>query len=132
MAQTPSTTPLILKVKDNEYTIDRITVGNLMHIEIAKATISRNQYGNILQLRTNWSIYTLDNIDMFAHLTVFCSKLIEDFEVDSWEGLDPFDLQQLKKAYAEQFVPWFKTFSDLLNKVPETKEDEKEGQKSSS
>ncbi len=124
MANTPSTTPLAFKVKENTYNVSKITVGDLMKIEIAKAEISGGQYGKILANRTVWSEYTLDNIDMFAHISIFFPDLIEDLNVKSWEELDPFDLKQLTEQYQKQFRPWFSNFAELLRK-PIVDEDDK-------
>jgi len=111
---TPSTTPLTINVKGNNYTVERITVGNLMDIEIIKAQLCKGQYGSILSNRTQWSEYTLDNVDMFAHLMSFFPTLITALKVESWEQLDPFDVEELKKIYQEEFVVWFKNFSQVL------------------
>ena len=124
MATTPSTTPLAFKVKGNNYTVKKITVGNLMNIEIVKSRISKNQYGSILANRTQWSEYTLDNIDMFSHLMVFFPSLITDLAVESWEDLDPFDLKELTKNYQAQFLPWFSSFTELLTKKEEDEKDD--------
>jgi hypothetical protein len=112
--------PLVFKVKANTYTVQRITSGNLMRIEIAKAQLTNNQYGNILANRTVWSEHVLDMVDMFAHLIVFFPKLVEDLKVDTWEELDPFDLEELSKTYKEQFVPWFVDFTEILRKAKST------------
>jgi len=116
MIKTPSVAPLTFKVKGNDYSVSRITIGNLMKIEIAKAELAGGKYGQILANKTTWSEYTLDNIDMFAHLYVFFPSLITDLKVDSWEDLDPFDLKELKDQYRDQFTPWFSTFVELLRK----------------
>lgn len=123
---TPSTTPLAFKVKDRTYTIDKITIGNLMKIEMLKSQLCNGQYGNILANRTVWAEYTLDNVDMFAHLMVFFPKLISDLKVDTWESLDPFDLKELHNQYKIQFTPWFANFSQLLRK--ESNDQEEDGE----
>ena len=116
--------PLTFTVKENSYIVSRITVGHLMKIEIAKSQISNNQYGSILANRTQWSEYTLDNIDMFAHLMVFFPKLIADMNVETWEDLDPFDLKELATEYKEQFLPWFNDFTEILRKAKEDPTDD--------
>jgi len=118
-------TKLVFKVKDNKYTVDRVTSGNLMRVEIAKANISNNQYGSILANKTVWSEYVLDNIDMFSHLMVFFPNLITDLKVDSWENLDPFDLEELSTQYKKQFVPWFTDFTEALRKAQSASKDGK-------
>lgn len=109
--------PLNFKVKDNEYPIKTPNVGQLWDIEEMKAVLSNGQYGAVLASNTVWSVYNLDNIDMFAHLTVLCPGLITDMKVKSWKELDPFDLEELRKAYKEQFNPWFDAFTKMLRAV---------------
>lgn len=121
--ESPSTTKLVFKVKGNSYEAKRITVGHLMRVEIAKSDLTGGKYGMILANRTTWSEYTLDNVDMFAHLLVFFPNLTKDLNVNSWEELDPFDLKELRKEYGAQFVPWFTNFTKLLKETEESDEE---------
>ena len=84
--------PFVFKVKENEYSIKTPTVEQLWTIEEMKATLTNGKYGSVMATHTYWSEYNLDNIDMFAYLTVLCPNLIKDLEVESWTELNPFDL----------------------------------------
>lgn len=114
--------PLILKVVNNEYKISIPTIGQLWDIEEAKAILSNGRYGAVMSNRTTWAEYNLDNIDMVAHLSIMCPLLMKDLKVE-WKDLDPFDFEELRTVYKEQFIPWFSRFTELLRKV---KKDESE------
>lgn len=109
--------PLKFTVKDNVYQIKSPTVGQLWQIEEMKAKLSNGQYGSVLRNRTFWSEYNLDNIDMFAYISVLVPQLIKDLKADDWTQLDPFDVSELKAAYKKQFLPWFNAFQKALKQV---------------
>lgn len=109
--------PLELKVKENVYHVKTPTAGQLWDVEETKAILTNGRYGDVLNNRTVWAEYNLDNIDMFAYLSVLVPDLIKDLAVNSWRDLDPFDLAELKKAYKQQFVPWFEQFTKMLRNV---------------
>jgi len=115
-------TPLQLTIKDNTYHVKTPTAGQLWDVEEMKAVLANGRYGDVLNNRTVWAEYNLDNIDMFAYLSILVPQLMKDLAVNSWRELDPFDLAELKKAYKQQFVPWFEQFTKALRDV-ETKDE---------
>lgn len=119
--------PLSLKFKKQIYTANTPTVGDLWDVEVAKTVLSNGRYGAVMSNKTVWSENALDNIDMFAYLSVFLPKLIEDLKIDSWKELGVFDLEEIRKVYVAEFLPWFNKFDSMLKKAREGKnEDVKE------
>jgi isopentenyldiphosphate isomerase len=108
---------LTFNVKGNQYNIKTPTSGQLWDVEEMKALLTNGQYGNVLNHRTYWSEYNLDNVDMFAYISVLCPQVIKDLEVETWKDLDPFDLAELKNAYKKQFLPWYNEFTKMLKSV---------------
>lgn len=48
-----------------------------------------------------------------------------DLKVEQWGDLDPFDLEELRKQYKDQFVPWFSAFTQAL-KIAQNPKEEKD------
>ena len=124
---------LIFKVKLREkeliYNILIPTAGQAIRIENAKAIYSYNNYSGIMSQKTVGANYALDIVDMNAYISILCPKLIEDLEIDGKNllDLDVFDLQTIKKAYMDQFVPWVNEWqSALMNLNIDQDKDEKE------
>lgn len=102
---------------ENVYNLSIPNTGKLREIERLKSIMTGGQYGSIIGNRTLDAKEALDNVDMMANLTVICPDLIKHLKVNSWDELDPFDFKELKKAYDEQFVPWYAAFKAALRSV---------------
>lgn len=113
---------VVIGDKTMNYDIEIPRNEGLMDIEIAKSTLAKGKYGEINSNRTIQSNQALDRIDMEAHLTICCPKLIEDLKAPIGK-LDPFDLVPLQKAYEEQFLPWWSEWNIALNKIKVVKEE---------
>jgi len=108
-----------------EYKVNIPTVGELVHIEHLKAIYAESNYRGIASSNTIGGNYALDLVDMNAYLTTLVPDLIKDLKSDDLFKLDIFDVQDLKKAYEESFIPWVNEWQTALRKIKEGKKEEK-------
>lgn len=105
---------IVFEVKGKEYVIKFPNLGQLWDVEKYKSIFSDGHYGSVLNNRTNWAYYNLDNIDMFAYLTALCPELMKDLNFKGWKYMDPIDALELSKAYKDQLLPWISEISGFL------------------
>jgi len=102
-------------VKGNSYMIEFPTVGKFQQIETMKQISSRGMYSSFISTSTLSSNEALTMIDVEAYLTVLAPKLLKDLKCDSFNELGIEDYLELKKAFQEQFIPWWNAILDLIS-----------------
>lgn len=118
---------LNFEFKGKVYTIEYPNVGKYRQIEILKQSISMGQYGNLFRTMTRQSEESLDMVDMEAYFSTLCPKMLRDLKIDTFNELSLIDCKILKKAYQEQFVPWWNEIEEMLRPEPKkVKEDEEQ------
>lgn len=106
---------IVFAVKGNNYTIKFPNVGQFQSIESIKQVLSRGMYLALVQTNTISANNALDMIDIEAYLSVLCPELIKDLKCDKFSDLGLEDYMELKKAYDEQFVPWWNEILKLIS-----------------
>jgi len=106
---------LIFKVKGKEYPINFPTVGQYYDIEASKQILGKGFYNSIIQSNLVSASYAADMIDIESFLSVLCPQLMDDLKCKSFKDLGIKDYLELKKAYEEQFVPWWNDVMKLFN-----------------
>jgi hypothetical protein len=117
---------LILKLKENSYSVSFPTQGKFLDIENLKMMLSNGMYGSLQSARTTDSEFALDLIDAEAYFTVLVGKpLFDDLKVKTFRDLDLIDAIEVRNAFTEQMLPfingWRETIKDMTNKKEETK-----------
>ena len=105
---------IVLKIDDNEYSINFPTVGDLIDIEILKSHYSKGKYLSMLGTRTVTSNFALDMIDAVSHFSVLIPSLKEDLKVKSLMDLSIPDSKELVDVYRKEFTPWFNGWLEIL------------------
>lgn len=116
---------LTISVKGNSYTICFPTVGQIIDIESAKASLSKGQYRNMVSSMTTSALLALDNIDMVATFSVLLPKLIADLKVETIFSLDLASSKELCDIYKKQYAPWYNKWIEVLSGKEEAQKDEK-------
>lgn len=99
---------LIFKVKGNSYNIKFPNVGDFRKIESLKQVLSNGMYSTLLATQTNLASRALDIVDIEATFTILCPDFLEkELESESFDKLGMKDFNELRKAYSDQFVPWW-------------------------
>ena len=106
---------LVFNVKGNSYNIEFPTVGQFQTIESLKQVLSKGMYSSLIQTNTVSSNQALDMIDIESYLSVLCPDLIKSLKCDSFSNLGVIDYLELKKAYDEQFVPWWNGLMSIIS-----------------
>ena len=106
---------LELKVKGNTYTIEFPNIGKFQNVESTKQVLSKGMYSSLLSTGTISSVEALDMIDIESYFSILVPSLIKDLKCNTFSELDLEDYIELKKAYLEQFVPWWNDIMGLLN-----------------
>lgn len=109
------------QVKNQEYTMEIPTAGQLIQIERQKSVLTGGNYGGIMANRTVGSEHALDIVDMTAYLSVLCPDLFASLKVDSLMDLDIFDMKQLHEVWTEDCVPWINEWQEVLREKPKKK-----------
>lgn len=109
---------LNFEFKGKVYTIEYPNIGKYRQIDILKQSLSMGQYGNLFRTMTNTSEESLDSIDIESYMSVLCPKLIKELKIDSFDNLPITTYKELKKAYKEQFVPWWNDIEEMLRPEP--------------
>ena len=104
---------------DNTYIIKLPTVGQYSDIEATKQILGKGFYNGIVSTNTMASVNAADMIDVEAHLTVLCPEFIKDLKVKSFRDLGLADFKNIRDAYIEQFIPWWKEIIDILRDIQE-------------
>lgn len=125
MQRTISFTVSTSKVKNQEYTMEIPTAGQLIAIERQKAVLTGGNYGSIMANRTIGSEHALDIVDMTAYLSVLCPKLFSELKVDSLMDLDIFDMKQLQDSWNDTCIPWINDWQAVLREKPDKKKSKK-------
>jgi len=105
---------LVLQVRGNNYSIKFPNVGQLVDIETRKQQYSAGMYSSMVNNYTNTSLYALDVIDAQACFGVLAPDLLKDLKVKTLSQLDPVDFEDIRLAYRDQFLPWFKQWESVL------------------
>lgn len=106
---------ITFNVKGNSYQIEFPTVGKFQEIETMKQIVSKGMYSSLLSTGTLSSMEVLNMIDIESYLSVLTPKLIKDLKCESFSDLDIDDFLELKKAYQDQFIPWWNKILDKLS-----------------
>ena len=104
---------------DNNYTIKLPTVGQYSDIEATKQILGKGFYNNIVNTNTISSVNAADMIDIEANLTILCPEFIKDLKVKSFRELGLEDYKNIREAYVDQFVPWWKEAIGVLKDINE-------------
>lgn len=103
-----------LVIKGKEYVVKFPSIGQIRDIESKKAILSNGVYGSMVRSLTPQSEHALNIIDIEANFSVLIPKLSEDMKC-AYSELGFKDYLELKKAYVDQFLPWYKGWFDLFN-----------------
>lgn len=107
---------LKFKVAGKEYDVLFPKVGQIIDMDIQKSILSAGQYGNLMAMGLETSVFALDKIDIQAALQVLCPSFFKDMKVSNIDELSIEDFNDLRKAYRDQFVPWY---SDIIKLIKE-------------
>lgn len=114
---------LNFRVKGYEYSISIPTVGKYYDIEASKQILGKGFYNSIQESRMQTAANAAQMIDIEAELGILIPKMFKDLKVTSFKDLGVSDYLELKKAYDEQFVPWWNDVLIMFN-PPKKSEDE--------
>ena len=106
---------LIFEVLGNTYKIEFPTVGKFQTIESLKQVLSKGMYSSLMTTGTVSSVNALDMIDIESYLTVLAPEILKDLKCDRFSDLGIVDYMTLKKAYDEQFIPWWNDIMKLIS-----------------
>lgn len=98
---------LIFKVKGNDYTIQFPSVGKFRRIEALKQALSNGMYNALVKTNTESAQSAADMVDIESIITVTCPALLKDLKCESFEDLGMKDYSELRKAFEDQFMPWW-------------------------
>lgn len=107
---------LVIQVLGNSYTVKYPTVGQILDLESAKASLSKGQYGAMIDAQTLSSLNALGCIDIIAHFQILIPELILDLKVSRIQDLDPSDFMELVRVYKNDLMPWVKEWQDEFKK----------------
>jgi hypothetical protein len=107
---------ILLKIRDNTYTVAYPTVGQQIRIQALKQELTSGQYANMSAslLKIQWE--ALEKVDIIAFFTVLIPKLILDSKV-ALTDLAPEDFEDLAKVYKDKFLSWYNAWEDKFKKV---------------
>ena len=117
---------LNFEFKGKVYAIEYPNIGKYRKIDKLKQSLSIGQYGNLFRTMTKQSEESLDMIDIEAYMTILCPKLFKDLDIQSFDELNFLTYKVLKKAYKEQFIPWWNSIEEMLIPEPLNKEKDEE------
>jgi hypothetical protein len=105
---------LNFKVKGREYVIEIPTAGKYYDIEATKQILGKGFYNSIVGSPLQSASNAQEMIDIESNLSILSPKIVEDLKVP-FRDLGIADYLELKKAYDEQFVPWWESVLKLFN-----------------
>jgi len=99
-------------VKDKSYSVTYPTVGQFFEIEAQKSSLSKGQFGGMLDSGTVMAHNAIEIICIVAFLKVMCPKLLGTLNegVDRIEDIDLLDFKEIKDAYNSQIKPWYEAW----------------------
>jgi hypothetical protein len=105
---------LKFEVKGNTYTIKVPTPGTMIDVERRKMVLSSGYYNEMMRTSTISAQEALTVIDIQAHMSVQCPELMKDLKCEDITKLTPEDYQVMKKAYKDNFMPWWNAWLNLF------------------
>lgn len=105
---------ITFKVQKNEYTIKFPNVGQLIDIEIKKATYSSGQY-NTLSSGNGMAYYASLLIDTIATFEVLVPELVKNMTIKTIAELDLDQSSELLAVYKDVYVPWFSEWLTIIS-----------------
>jgi len=108
------TEQLNFRVKGKDYPIETPTVGKYVAIEATYQLLGKGYYNSLLESPMQSAENAVDMIHIEARVSILCPALLKDMKV-SINELGTADFMELKKAYDEQFRPWWNEFLTSVN-----------------
>lgn len=103
------------QILNNEYEVNFPNTGELFEIELLKASLSKGQYGSLIENGTSASRYSRYIIDMISVFTIIFPELKKDMKVKTISELEAIDSKILLKIYVKEVLPWFDSWMEVLN-----------------
>lgn len=110
---------LVIEIFGDKFELDitTLSVDDFLRIEALKQILSRNEY---YKLATTWlssAANAANIIDMISILRVMQPDIEKGLprQVNSFENLNFFDIQQLLIIYVKQVAPWFNGWMKFFN-----------------
>ena len=88
----------------------------MIQIEVMKHRLSGGLYSEMVFTSLVSSQNTINTIDMMAHMTVLCPRVIVDLKIDV-SKLDIIDSLPLLKVYMQKVHPWITEWQNFIQEV---------------
>jgi hypothetical protein len=103
-----------IKISGKDHIVTFPNVGQTIDIESLKSALTNGQYGDFVNMGTNYSNNALDLVDALATFSILIPELKEELNVKTYLEMDQFVAKKYVNAYKKQFFPWFKEINDEL------------------
>tara|TARA_R110000787_G_scaffold10111_17_gene34719 strand:- start:988 stop:1374 length:387 start_codon:yes stop_codon:yes gene_type:complete len=105
-----------IEISGKNYQLVRPNNGQLIQIEVMKHRLSGGLYSEMVFTSLVSSQNTINTIDMMAHMTVLCPRVIVDLKIDV-SKLDIIDSLPLLKVYMQKVHPWITEWQNFIQEV---------------
>jgi hypothetical protein len=109
----------LINYKENSYTINFPSVGQIQDIESFKISFSNGRYVDMASSGLRIHSLTLDITDAVSYFAILCPTMLKDLDIKNWRALDPFVAKELVSVYKKEFIPWFRPLLEDLYKYDE-------------
>lgn len=113
---------IIFKIKGFSYNMKFPNVGGYRQIQVNKQLLSNNTYKSLIETIHTGSQFAADMIDIESTLNVIApEQFFKDLNSKSISEMGLVDFNELRTAYIEQIVPWWKEIEKALSLIGDEK-----------
>lgn len=112
-----------VKIGSNTYEVGFPNTGEFIDIEVLKAKISQENYSGLIFNPQSNAKYATLLVDMIAVFNVMIPELKNDLNVKHILSMSMVESKQLVSAYQKQYMPFFESWIEVLNRQDEEPEE---------